>query len=101
MPFITPPYLRFCDAAQKRFVFGDQCISVTDMAGETMQDLLTKKDSKSRQYCELYVYQFVSRYKDDPSILFWEVCNELNLGADLPLNRGEASNGRCGIAWAR
>jgi len=59
----------------------------TDMANETMQDLLTNKDSKSRQYLDLYVSQVVERYKDDPTILFWEIGNELNLGADLEFMR--------------
>lgn len=59
----------------------------TDLANETVQDLLTDKDSKSRQYCELYIHQFVTRYKDHPSILFWEICNEMNLGADLEFMR--------------
>jgi len=59
----------------------------TDMANETMQDLLTNKDSKSRQYIELYISQVVERYKDDPTILFWEIGNELNLGADLEFMR--------------
>lgn len=54
-----------------------------DMAGETMQDMLTNKDSRSRQYLELYTHQLVTRYKDEPTILFWELTNELNLSADI------------------
>lgn len=59
----------------------------TDLAGETMRDMLTDKDSKSRQYCDLYIHQFVSRYKGDSSLLFWELWSELNLGADLEFMR--------------
>ena len=54
-----------------------------DMAGETVQDMMLNRDSKSRQYLELFIYQMVTRYKDEPTILFWELSNELNLGADL------------------
>ncbi|MHB9038593.1 MAG: cellulase family glycosylhydrolase [Armatimonadota bacterium] len=54
-----------------------------DIANETMQDMLTNKNSRSRQYHELYVSQVVSRYKDDRNVLYWEITNELNLHADL------------------
>lgn len=58
-----------------------------DMAGETMQDMMTNKDSRSRQLVELYIHQIVSRYKDEPTILFWDLWNELDLGADLEFMR--------------
>jgi hypothetical protein len=54
-----------------------------DMAGECVQDMLKNPDSRSRQYLWLYTYQIVSRYKDEPTILFWELTNEMNLLADL------------------
>jgi len=54
-----------------------------DMANECVQDMLTNPDSRSRQYLWLYTHQIVSRYKDEPTILFWELTNEMNLGADL------------------
>lgn len=54
-----------------------------DMAGECVQDMLHNPDSRSRQYLWLYTYQIVSRYKDEPTILFWELTNEMNLLADL------------------
>lgn len=59
----------------------------TDMANETMQDLLTDRDSKSRQYLELYISQIVTRYKDDPTVLVWDIGSELNLAADLEFMR--------------
>ncbi|MCL5103609.1 MAG: glycoside hydrolase family 5 protein [Armatimonadetes bacterium] len=58
-----------------------------DMANETMQDMLTNKDSRSRQYVDLYVSQIVGRYKNEPTILFWDIWSELNLGADLEFMR--------------
>jgi len=54
-----------------------------DMAGECVQDMILNPDSRSRQYLWLYTHQIVSRYKDEPTILFWELTNEMNLGADL------------------
>ena len=54
-----------------------------DMAKECVQDMLTNPDSRSRQYLWLYTYQLVSRYKNEPTILFWELTNEWNLAADL------------------
>jgi hypothetical protein len=54
-----------------------------DMANECVQDMLTNPDSRSRQYLWLYTHQIVTRYKDEPTVLFWELTNEMNLGADL------------------
>jgi hypothetical protein len=54
-----------------------------DMAGECVLDMMTNPDSRSWQYLELYARQLVGRCKDDETILFWELSNELNLGADL------------------
>jgi hypothetical protein len=55
------------------------------MAGETVHDLLTNPKSRSAQLAERYVQEFVLRYKDRKAILFYELTNELNLGADLDL----------------
>ena len=55
------------------------------MAGETVHDLLTNPTSRSAQLAERYVREFVLRYKDRKTILFYELTNELNLGADLDL----------------
>lgn len=77
----------------------------TDMANETMQDLITNKDSKSRQYLDLYISQIVTRYKDDPTILFWEMGSELNLAADLefmqPYGRSELNAVSRGASYMR
>ena len=54
-----------------------------DLAGESMQDLLTNRQSRSWQYLALYTSQLVGRYRDDPTVFMWELSNELNLGADL------------------
>ena len=54
-----------------------------DMAQECIQDMLLNPDSRSWQYLELYTRQLVGRYRDNDTILFWELSNEINLGADL------------------
>jgi len=54
-----------------------------DMAGECMQDMILNSDSRSRQYLWLYTHQIVTRYKNEPTVLFWELTNEMNLHADL------------------
>jgi len=54
-----------------------------DMAQECILDMLLNRDSRSWQYLELYTRQLVARYRDNDTILFWELSNELNLGADL------------------
>ena len=54
-----------------------------DLAGETVQDMLTDRESRSWQMLALYTSQLVGRYKDDPTVFMWEISNELNLGADL------------------
>jgi len=54
-----------------------------DMANECVQDMLLDPDSRARQYLWLHTHQIVTRYKDEPTILFWELTNEMNLAADL------------------
>lgn len=58
-----------------------------DLAGETMQDCMTDRTSRSWQMLALFTSQLVGRYKDDPTIFMWELSNELNLGADLEFMR--------------
>lgn len=43
-------------------------------------------NSLTNQTLKQYTNELVSRYKDSPAILFWELTNELNLKADLNLN---------------
>ncbi len=76
-----------------------------DMANECVQDMLTNADSRSRQYLWLYTHQLVSRYKDEPTILFWELTNEMNLLADLeftaPYGRSDLNPAHEGTAFMR
>ena len=52
-------------------------------AGDTTRDLVTDPSSASARLLAEYVRQFVSRYRDDPVVAFYELTNELNLKADL------------------
>lgn len=53
------------------------------MSGETSAQLITNPDSQSSQLLATYIEQFVTRYRQHPSIYFYELTNELNLYADL------------------
>lgn len=66
--------------------------------GEPKQAIL---DPKSKGYRQSYQYirEFVSRYKDNPTILLWEIHNELMTYADVnqagkPVNAGLFSDGK-------
>ncbi len=54
-----------------------------DIVGESLQDFANNPNSKSRNMFNAWVEDIVTRYKDDPTILFWEVTNEANLTVDL------------------
>jgi len=53
------------------------------MTGETIPQLLRNPESKSYVLLSRYVTELVSRYRSHPALLFYELTNELNLGADL------------------
>jgi hypothetical protein len=76
-----------------------------DMAGECVRDMIVNPDSRSRQYLWLYTYQIVSRYKAEPTVLFWELTNEMNLGADLefqfPFGHAALNPVNAGTAYMR
>ncbi len=55
------------------------------MTGETVRDLVANANSKSYALVVRYVNEYVRRYKDRHTVLFYELTNELNLGADLDL----------------
>jgi hypothetical protein len=58
-------------------------IAFPDLASESLQDFVNHPRSKSRRLFEAWVEDIVTRYKDDPTILFWELTNEANLTVDL------------------
>ena len=53
-----------------------------DYYQEPAQAILDPK-SKSHKAAYKYINDFVHRYKDDPNILMWELCNEAMLHADV------------------
>lgn len=53
------------------------------MTGETVHEMLANPKSRSAQLVEQYVREFIERYKGRKALLFYELTNELNLGADL------------------
>jgi hypothetical protein len=60
-------------------------VQLPALAHETIADLLTNKDSKSYQLLTTYTAEFISRYKSRPTVLFYELTNELNLGSDIDI----------------
>lgn len=50
--------------------------------GETVPMMMQDPNSRSSQLAVQWVKSFVARYKDRASVLFWELGNEWNLGAD-------------------
>ena len=53
------------------------------ITGETLLTMLTNPNSKSYLLLQRYIADFISHYKDNPAIDFYELTNELNLLADL------------------
>jgi hypothetical protein len=52
--------------------------------GETGQAILDR-DSKTHKGVYQYIHDFVTRYRDDPTILMWELMNEGMLWADVAM----------------
>lgn len=52
---------------------------------DTLGDLLTDPSSSSSTLLANYLTEFITRYAGRDSILFYEVGNEINLGADIDL----------------
>ncbi|MBT3374485.1 MAG: cellulase family glycosylhydrolase [Lentisphaerae bacterium] len=70
----------------------------TGYHGEPTQAILDP-NSKGYQQTYQYVGEFVTRYQDDPTILMWEIHNELMLHADVnmagkPVNAGVFTDGQ-------
>lgn len=53
------------------------------LTNETFADLIKNPNSASRNLFKTYISQFIKRYKNRQTILFYELSNELNLGADV------------------
>lgn len=53
------------------------------MTGETVRDLVADPDSRAYKLALRYVTEFVARYRNRETVLFYELTNELNLAVDL------------------
>ena len=53
-----------------------------DLAGEPVSRLFIE-NSKARELLFSYAQELVTRYRDEDTILFWELTNEMNLSADI------------------
>ncbi len=54
-----------------------------DLGHESLRELFTDPLSASRTLLHQWIRDLVGRYKDRDTVLFWELSNESNLGADL------------------
>ena len=54
-----------------------------DLGHESLADLYSDPHSKSRELLNTWIRDLVGRYRERDTILFWELTNETNLGADL------------------
>ena len=71
------------------------------IAGDTVGDLIRDEGSASWRLLSRYVSDFVRHFKDRKTIAFYELTNELNLGADLDnvkLCRRQRSKAECSLA---
>lgn len=66
---------------------------------DTLNKFVTDPQSRSRQLFAEYLRQFIGRYKARPTILFYELTNEMNLLADLDLRRRCPAGGRRPCVW--
>lgn len=55
--------------------------------GEGMNALIQDSSSQSRELSRRYVRDVTSRYKNQSTILFWELTNELNIPTAIPQTR--------------
>lgn len=60
-----------------------QSMQFPNITGETRADMIAQKGSRSFELSARYAREFVQRYRQRRAILFWELTNEMNLGADL------------------
>ena len=61
-------------------------------ASESLNDLVLDAGSLSRSLATRYATEVVSRYRQRPSVLFWELGNELNLESNMPPQRCSSSS---------
>jgi hypothetical protein len=60
-----------------------------------MQAFFRDRNSKGRRLFETFIREFIGRYKDRHTILFYELGNELNLLADVDLQKAKCPTSEC------
>jgi len=58
---------------------------------ETVVDLISDPNSQSRIYMYDFLDGFIGRYKNNKTILMWELCNGANLSADCGSTNGDVA----------
>ena len=58
------------------------CNPAVQLFNETYREFITNASSRTRAALRAYHQDFVSRFMGSPSILFWELGNEMNLAMD-------------------
>lgn len=67
------------------------------MAKEKTSDLIRNPDSASWRLLSEYVSDFIIRYRNRKTILFYELTNELNLGVDLDHHTCSVGPAHCAV----
>ena len=65
------------------------------LAKDSVATFVRDGDSASRQLLAQFIRDFIGHYKSRPAILFYELTNEMNLGADLDLHKRNCKAATC------
>lgn len=80
------------------------CNPAQVLFNETYREFITNATSRTRLAIKAYHQDFVSRFKNSPSILMWELGNEMNLffdGCTYDKSPGAFISTAEGLAWQR
>jgi Bacterial Ig domain/Cellulase (glycosyl hydrolase family 5) len=65
------------------------------LAKDSVATFVRDGDSASRQLLAQFIRDFTGRYKGRPTILFYELTNEMNLAADLDMHKRNCKTATC------
>jgi hypothetical protein len=65
------------------------------LAGDSVSTFVRDRQSASRRLLAQFVRDFIGRYKSRPTILFYELTNEMNLAADLDMRKRNCKAAAC------
>lgn len=60
-------------------------LEIPSMTGETLSDMVKNPNSASYTLLKQFVTQFITRYKNDPAMYFYETGNEMSNSADVDI----------------